>query len=57
MYMVGVNYFLFKCILLYVDVGIVCNGIGVSYQLENGGNLGVLGLKQIGGYFGIVYLF
>lgn len=57
MYMAGVNYFLSKRTLLYVDVGTVRNGTGASHQLENGGNLGVSGLKQTGGYFGIAHSF
>lgn len=57
MYMAGINYFLSKRTLLYVDIGTVRNGTGASHALENGGNTGVSGMNQTGGYFGIAHTF
>jgi predicted porin len=57
LYMGGVNYFLSKRTLLYVDVGTVRNNGNASHELEWGGNTGVAGLSQTGGYFGIVHSF
>ena len=57
LYMAGINYFLSKRTLLYVDVGTVRNGTGAGHVLENGAESGVSGLKQTGGYFGIAHSF
>jgi len=58
LYMAGINYFLSKRTLLYVDVGTVHNSGDASHQLENGGNTaGAPGLSQTGAYFGIAHSF
>nr|WP_198981875.1 porin [Herbaspirillum sp. ASV7] len=57
LYMAGINYFLSKRTLLYVDVGTVRNGTGAGHTLETSGDNGVSGLKQTGGYFGIAHSF
>jgi predicted porin len=57
LYLAGVNYFLSKRTLLYVDVGTVRNNGNASHALEWGSNTGVAGLSQTGGYFGIAHSF
>ncbi|MBB5390674.1 MULTISPECIES: porin [unclassified Herbaspirillum] len=57
LYMAGINYFLSKRTMLYVDVGTVRNSGNASHALEWGSNTGVSGLSQTGGYFGIAHSF